>query len=182
MPKPRPPILRIDTQTHSLQMLLTHDIPSQALQASQAVSRRLDLGFSPRLCSFPADRVPWGRENGTTMMQPSSDQANTKNRGCELPGDKTILPQPAHGEHDKRTWRQRGLAVWRSATLERWTLQDMKPQLVLFVRSSRHNHALLWGFRCQMRLAEALHSRSTSGVAAPAADWVLAHRPRLGTS
>ena len=38
----------------------THDTPSQALQASQAVSRRLDLGFSPCLCSFPADRVPWG--------------------------------------------------------------------------------------------------------------------------
>ena len=114
-----PPTLRVDTQTYSLQMLLTHDTPSQASQASQAVSRRLDLGFLPRLCSFPADRVPWGRENGTTMMQPSSDQANTKTRGCELPGDKTILPQLAHGGHDRRTWRERGLAVKESEKLRR---------------------------------------------------------------
>ena len=55
-----------------------------------------------------------GRENGTTMMQPSSDQANTKTRGCELRGDKTILPLRAHEGHDKRTWRKRGLAVWQS--------------------------------------------------------------------
>ena len=39
-----------------------------------------------------------GRENATTMMQPSSDQANTKARGCELPGDKTILPRLPHGD------------------------------------------------------------------------------------
>lgn len=62
-----------------------------------------------------------GRENGTTMMQPSSDQANTKTRGCELPGDKTILSLLAHGGHDKRTWRQRGLAMCESRKTDRWT-------------------------------------------------------------
>jgi hypothetical protein len=49
------------------------------------------------------------------------------------------------------------------------------------VTSSRGAHGLVWMFLYQMRLAETLHSRRTSGVAAPAADWVLAQRPRLGT-
>ena len=63
-----------------------------------------------------------GRENATTMMQPSSDQANTKARGCELPGDKTILPQLPLGDlvrHDQRTWRQRGLLMGGKPELRR---------------------------------------------------------------
>lgn len=43
--------------THS-----TYDTLSQALQASQAYSRTLDLGTSPCNRSFPADRVPWGEK------------------------------------------------------------------------------------------------------------------------
>ena len=61
------------------------------------------------MCSFvPRRSRAMGRENAPTMMQPSSDQANTKAHGCELPGDKTILPQlpldEARSTHMAPTW------------------------------------------------------------------------------